>query len=161
MFRLTKIEYDNLRHISRITKLRKRKYNPYVFTEQGVAMLSSILRTDNAINMSIKIINSFVFARKYISNNIIEQKYINDLVLENNKEIKLLKESINKLEEKKKDNEIYFNGQTFDAYSKVQEIFKTALNKLIIIDGYANNSLLDIIKRLNIEVILVTKPKKF
>ena len=54
-------------------------------------------------------------------------------------------------------NEIYFNGQIYDAYSKIQDIFKIAVKKIIIIDAYADNTLLDIIKRLNIEVIIITK----
>jgi hypothetical protein len=121
-------------------------------------MLSSVLHSEIAIKMSIQIIDVFVIMRKYISNNLIEQKYINNLVLEHDLEIKLLKESFNKIEAKRKVNEIYFNGQIFDAYSKKQEMFKTVIKKLIIIDVYADNTLLDIIKRLNIEVIIVTKP---
>ena len=158
MFQLTDNEYDNLRFQVGTSKIRGgRRYNPYVFTEQGVAMLSSVLHSEIAIRMSIQIINAFVIMRKYISNNLIEQKFINKLVLEHDLEIKLLKESFRKIEEKKKINEIYFNGQIFDAYSKIYEIFNMANNKLIIIDAYADNTLLDIIKRLTIEVIIITK----
>ena len=158
MFQLTGVEYDNLRFQSGTSKVRGgRRYNPYVFTEQGVAMLSSVLHSEVAIKMSIQIINAFVIMRKYISNNLIEQRYINNLVLEHDSEIKLLKESFGKIEEKRKVNEIYFNGQIYDAYSKIQDIFKTATKELIIIDAYADNTLLDIIKRLNIEVIVITK----
>ena len=158
MFQLTDNEYDNLRFQVGTSKIRGgRRYNPYVFTEQGVAMLSSVLHSEIAIRMSIQIINAFVIMRKYISNNLIEQKFINKLVLEHDLEIKLLKESFRKIEEKKKINEIYFNGQIFDAYSKIYEIFNMANNKLIIIDAYADNSILDIIKRLTIEVIIITK----
>ena len=158
MFQLTDEEYDNLRFQSGTSKVRGgRRYNPYVFTEQGVAMLSSVLRSEIAIKMSIQIINAFVIMRKYISNNLIEQRYINNLVLEHDSEIKLLKESFGKIEEKRKINEIYFNGQIYDAYSKIQDIFKSATKKLIIIDSYADNTLLDIIKRLNIDVIVITK----
>lgn len=159
MFQLTNDEYNNLRFQSGTSKVKGgRRYNPYVFTEQGVAMLSSVLHSEIAIKMSIQIINAFVIMRKYISNNLIEQRYINNLVLEHDSEIKLLKESLSKIEEKRKVNEIYFNGQIFDAYSKIQEIFKTATKNLIIIDAYADNSLLDIIKKLNVEVIIITKP---
>ena len=140
------------------------KYLPYVFTEQGVAMLSSVLHTQTAINTSIQIINAFVVMRHYISNNLIEQKYINNLVIENQGEIKqiknnirLLQESFDKLSEKRKENEIYFDGQIYDARSKILEIFKESKKKLIIIDSYADNVLLDIIKRLNVQVILITK----
>ena len=158
MFQLTDEEYDNLRFQIGTSKVRGgRRYNPYVFTEQGVAMLSSVLHSEVAIKMSIQIINAFVIMRKYISNNLIEQRYINNLVLEHDSEIKLLKESFGKIEEKRKINEIYFNGQIYDAYSKIQDIFKTATKKLIIIDAYADNTLLDIIKRLNVEVIIITK----
>ena len=158
MFQLTDGEYDNLRFQIGTSKVRGgRRYNPYVFTEQGVAMLSSVLHSEVAIKMSIQIINAFVIMRKYISNNLIEQRYINNLVLEHDSEIKLLKESFGKIEEKRKINEIYFNGQIYDAYSKIQDIFKTAKKRLIIIDAYTDNTLLDIIKRLNIDVIIITK----
>ncbi len=158
MFQLTDEEYDNLRFQIGTSKVRGgRRYNPYVFTEQGVAMLSSVLHSEVAIKMSIQIINAFVIMRKYISNNLIEQRYINNLVLEHDSEIKLLKESFGKIEEKRKINEIYFNGQIYDAYSKIQDIFKITTKKLIIIDAYADNTLLDIIKRLNVEVIIITK----
>ena len=158
MFQLTDEEYDNLRFQTGTSKVRGgRRYNPYVFTEQGVAMLSSVLHSEIAIRMSIQIINAFVIMRKYISNNLIEQSYINNLVLEHDSEIKILKDSFSKIEEKKKINEIYYNGQIYDAYSKIQDIFKSATNKLIIIDAYADNTLLDIIKRLNIQVIIITQ----
>ena len=53
--------------------------NPYVFTEQGIAMLATIIRTDVAVEVSINIMRAFVAMKKYISNNLIEQKYINDI----------------------------------------------------------------------------------
>ena len=88
MFRLTNQEYDNLRFQFGTSKIRGgRRYNPYVFTEQGVAMLSSVLHSDIAIKMSIQIINAFVVMRKFISNNLVEQKYINNLVLKHDSEI--------------------------------------------------------------------------
>ena len=126
MFQLSDEEYDNLRFQFGTSKARgERRYNPYAFTEQGVAMLSSVLHSDIAIKMSIQIINAFVIMRKYVSNNLIEQRYINNLVFEHDSEIKLLKESFGKIEEKTKINEIFFNGQIYDAYSKIQEIFKS------------------------------------
>ena len=98
------------------------KYLPYAFTQEGVAMLASVLKTDIAVQMSVNIMRAFVKMRKYISTNLIEQKYINNQVLKNTEDIKLLQESFNKLNEKQKVNEIYFNGQIFDAYSKILEI---------------------------------------
>ena len=162
MFQLSEEEYDNLRFQIGTSKVRGgRRYNPYVFTEQGVAMLSSVLHSKIAIKMSIQIINAFVIMRKYISNNLIEQRYINNLVLEHDSEIKLLKESFGKIEEKRKVNEIYFNGQIYDAYSKIIDIFNDAKRELIIIDSYADNTILDIIKRLNIKVIIITKKDNY
>ncbi|MBE6157402.1 MAG: ORF6N domain-containing protein [Firmicutes bacterium] len=167
-FQLTYTEYLNLKS-QFVTSSLNNNYGgirklPYVFTEQGVAMLATVLRTEIASYMSVSIMRAFVKMRSHISNSLIEQKYINDLVLEdhrlikeNTTNIKLLKESFDKLESNKKMNEIYFNGQIFDAYSKIYEIFKSTIDKLIIIDAYADNTILDIIKRLNIEVIIITK----
>ena len=131
---------------------------------QGVAMLATVLRTPVAEEISIKIMDAFVAMRKFISNNLLEQKNINNLVLEdhslileNKKKIRLIEDTLEKFEEKKKVSEIYFDGQIYDAYSKIQEIFKEAKNKLVVIDSYADNTILDIIKRLNINVTIITK----
>ena len=159
MFQLTEEEYNDLRFQTETAKMSNMSRSlPYVFTEEGVAMLSTVLRTKVAEEISIKIMDAFVAMRKYISSNLIEQKYINELVLEDHDKIKVLEDSFQRLEEKKKVNEIYFNGQIYDAYSKIQDIFKEAKNELIIIDAYADNTILDIIKRLQVNVIIVTKP---
>ncbi len=164
-FQLTKEEYNNISrsHFVTLKKENKRGYNlkylPYVFTEGGVAMLATILKTEVASKVSVAIMKAFVIMHKYISNNLLEQKYINNQVFKNTEDIKVLKESFDSFKETKKVNEIYYDGQIWDAYSKIQDIFKLAKNKLIIIDGYADNSVLDIIKRLdNIEVVIITKP---
>ena len=158
MFQLTDEEYSCLRFQTGTSNTKGgRRYNPYVFTEQGVAMLSSVLHSETAVTTSIKIINAFIAMRKYISTNLIEQKYINILVLEDHEKIKALESSFAKFEEKRKINEIYFNGQIYDAYSKIQEIFDEATKEIIIIDSYADYTLLDIIKRLKIKVIIITK----
>ena len=134
-----------------------RRYNPRVFTEQGVAMLATILKSSIATHVSIKIMDAFVSMRHYIGQSEYRLTNIESKIIEHDAEIKLLQESFNKFEEKKKETEIYFNGQIFDAYSKTYEIFSSAKNSLIIIDTYADNTILDIIKRLNIEVVLITK----
>ena len=159
MFQLTKEEFFNLRfQFETAIESNMSRSLPYAFTEQGVAMLATVLRTPVAEEVSIKIMDAFVAMRKYISTNLLEQKYINNLVIEHDSKIKLLQESFEKLNEEKKVNEIYFDGQIYDAYSKIQEIFKEAKNKLVIIDSYADNTILDIIKRLNIQVTIITKP---
>ena len=155
-FRITEKEFNLLKSNNLTSKGGSRKGHT-AFIEQGVAMLATILKTSVATEVSIRIMDAFVTMRHYISDNLIEQKFINRQVLKNTEDIKLLQESFQKFEEKRKVNEIYFNGQIFDAYSKIQEIFKSATKRLIIIDAYADNTLLDIIKRLNIEVIIITK----
>ena len=161
MFQLTDLEYQNLKcqiGTSSSNNYGGRRTLPYVFTEMGVTTLASVLHSTIAVNLSKKIIRAFVMMRHYISNNLIEQKYINNLVLEDHDRIHLLEESFDKFEEKRKVNEIYFNGQIFDAYSKIYGIFKETKEELIIIDSYADNTILDIIKRLSVNVIIITKP---
>ena len=128
---------------------------PRVFTKKGVAMLATILRTNVAEEVSIRIMDAFVAMRKYIGNNLLEQRYINHLVIEHEDKIKLLETSFEKLETKK--NEIYFNGQIYDAYSKILDILSEAKEEIIIIDGYADKSVLDMIRNTKVKVILIIK----
>ena len=162
-FQLTKEEYKKILRCQNVTlELKQGKYSkylPYVFTETGVSMLSSVLRSKVAIDVSIKICRAFITMRKYISTNLIEQKYINNLVLENHNRIELLENSFQKFEENKEVNEIYFNGKIYDAYSKVLDMFKEANNELIIIDRFTDKSILDMIKNLTCNVILITSDK--
>ena len=125
MFQLTKEELNNLRfQFETAIENNMSRSLPFVFTEQGVAMLATVLRTSVAEEVSIKIMDAFVSMRKYISNNLLEQRYINNLVLEdhnliieNRKRINIIEDTLAKFEEKKKVSEIYFNGQIYDAYS--------------------------------------------
>lgn len=86
---------------SNLNEHGSKRYNIRVFTEEGVLLLATILKTKVATEVSIKIINAFVVMRKYISYNLLEQKYINNLVLEHDKRIKALEASLKKLIEKK------------------------------------------------------------
>ena len=159
-FQLTRNEYyDILRFQSGTLELEQGKYSkylPYAFTEQGISMLSGVLHTSVAITVSIDIIRTFVAMHKYISNNYLEQKYMQNMLLKHDSEIKLLQESFRKFDEKKTVNEIYFNGQIYDAYSKIIDILMSAKNEVIIIDGYTDKSTLDIIRRINVNVLLIT-----
>ncbi len=127
---------------------------PYVFTEQGVAMLSAILKSDVAITTSIKIMNAFVNMKRYISSNLIEQNYINNIVLEDRERINLLEETLNNFKEK--NNHIFFEGQIYDAYSLLVEIFNKAKKEIIIIDNYIDKSLLDIISKTEKKILIIT-----
>ena len=106
-----------------------RKYLPRVFTEQGVWMLSTILKSNIATRVNIA---------------------------KNTEDIKILKESFNKFDEKRNESVIFFEGQIYDAYSKIKEIFNFAKSSLIIVDNYADTLTLDIIKTLNINVKIIT-----
>lgn len=133
--------------------------NPRVFTEYGVYMLSTILKTKVATEMTLRIMDTFVLMKKYISTNLLDQKYYNDMTIRHDGEIKLLQESLEKLEENKEINEIYFNGKIYDAYSKIIDIFKEASKELIIIDGYTDKTTLDMIKEIKCKVVLITSKK--
>lgn len=138
------------------------KYNkPYAFTEQGVAMLATILRTKVAEEVSIRIMDAFVAMKKYIGTNENRLSNVETKMLEHDKNIKLLQESFDKLSEKRKASEIYFNGQMFDAYSRIINIFNDSKEELIIVDSYADIKLLDIIKKLDVKVIIITKKNNF
>ena len=160
-FQLTNNETENLRfHFetsNSTTNYGGKRYNPYAFTEQGVAMLATILHTPVAAEVSVNIMRTFVKMRKIISSNLIEQKYINELVIKDNERINLLEESFLKLEEKEKINHIFYEGQIYDAYSLLIDIFKEAKKEIIIIDNYADKSILDMITNLNVKVIIVIK----
>ena len=168
MFRLTddesKIIWFQVETKKMNVETRGGKYsNPYVFTEQGVAMLSAVLRTCVAEEMSIKIMDAFVKMRHYLLNSIGDNKYINEMLLKHDNEItehgnsiKLLQESLDKLEKDKEINEVYFNGKIYDAYSKVLDIFSEAKDELIIVDRYTDKTVLDMIKHLDCKVILIT-----
>ena len=136
-----------------------RRYNPYAFTEEGVAMLATVLRTKVAEDVSIKIMDAFVSMRHYMSSNLLEQKYINNMVIEHDYDIKILQESFDRLEKDKEINELYFNGKIYDAYSKVLDIFGEAKDELIVVDRYTDKTFLDMIKNLNCNVTLITGKK--
>ena len=126
--------------------------NPRVFTEQGVAMLSTILKSKVATETSIRIMDAFVYMRKYISNNF----YKNEKILINHENrILMLEESFDKLNEKQKINTLFYEGQIYDAYSLLMDILSKAKEEVIIIDNYAGKELLDIIKDIkqNIKIV--------
>ncbi len=138
-------------------KIEKRggRYNcPRVFTEQGVAMLSTILKSKVAIQVSINIMDAFVEMRKYISDNLLEQKYINDLVLNHEERINVLEATFDSFKEE--NNHLFFKGQMYDAYSLMIDILNKSKKSIIIIDNYLDKSLLDILSKTNKKVIVVT-----
>ncbi|MBO5143640.1 MAG: ORF6N domain-containing protein [Clostridia bacterium] len=157
-FQLTQEEYNNLKSQVGTTSQEHggvRKL-PHVFTEQGVAMLATVLRTSIATQMSIKIMRAFVSMRKYISSNLLEQKYINNQVMKNTEDIKLLQESFKQFDKTRQINEIFFKGQIYDAYSLLVDILNTADKNIILIDNYIDKKLLDICSKVKANITIYT-----
>ena len=167
-FELTGEEVQYLSRSQNVTTMQTkgikggRVYNPYAFTEEGIYMLMTVLKGDLAVKQSKALIKIFKSMKDFlIENKILEQKYINNMVLEHDESIKYLKETFNTIKDNKKDNEIYFNGQIYDAYSKIQQILNEANKEITIIDTYADNAILDMIKRLKVKVIIITKKDQY
>ena len=118
---------------------------PYAFTEQGVAMLSSILKSETAIQVSIQIMKAFVSMRHFLQNNI---QLFNEIVLLKHHQIdsdKRIDELFN-LMDKYKINDtqgIFFQGQIFDAYAKFESFIAQAQKEIILIDNYIDLSVLE------------------
>ena len=158
-WKLTCDEFIDLRSkfsTSSLNNYGGRRYLPRVFTEQGGAMLATILKSKVATEVSIKIMDAFVAMRKYISSNLIEQKYINNLVMKHEEQISTIFDYFDK---NCNDTEIYFKGQIYDAYSKILDIFFIAKDSLIIIDSYADKYLLDMISKVIVSVVIVLSTK--
>lgn len=157
-FQLTKEEYTFLR--SQFVTLKENgrgqhiKYLPYAFTEHGIMMLSGLLKSNIAAKVNVEIINAFVSMRKYISNSLLEQKYINELVLKDNKRIDLIEETLSAFKEK--NNHIFFEGQIYDAYSLLLDIFSKSKTEIIIIDNYIDKKILDILSKTKKKIIMIT-----
>ena len=154
MFQLTKSEYDNLKSqvgTSSLNNYGGVRKMPYVFTEQGVAMLATILKTPVADTVSMRIIDAFVYMKKYLS-----FEYKNSIILNHENRILKLEESFDKLNEKQKINTIFYEGQIYDAYSLLIDILSTAKKEIMIIGNYAGKELLDILKEININIKIVS-----
>lgn len=164
-FQLEEEEVKSLR--SQIATLNKsgrgqhRKYLPYVFTEQGIAMLSGLLRNEIAIQVSINIMDAFVEMRKFIATNSnifnlstrMEHKF-----LEYDKKFDIVFNELQKDKETEFKQKIFFNGQIYDSYSLIIDIIKRAKNKILIIDNYIDDSILKMLtkKNKNVEVVIFT-----
>ena len=159
-FKLSDNESDNLLVEIFDQKIEKRggKYkNPRVFTEQGVYMLATILKSKEATKITIAIMDAFVVMKNIINTSLIEQKYFNELTIKNTEDIKLLQESFDKLNTKESNNHIFYEGQIYDAYSLLIDILSKARKEIIIIDNYAGKKLFDIIKNINVKVKIYTE----
>lgn len=151
-FQLTETEYRNLKFQNGTSSLNNyggvRKM-PFVFTEQGVAMLATVLKTPVADAVSMRIIDAFVYMRRYLSGE------IGSNMLVNHEEIILkLEEQFNKFSSKR--NTIIYEGKIYDAYSVMLDIFNEAKDEIIIVDNYVNKELLDILREVDKKIIVIS-----
>lgn len=166
-FQLTKPEIENLKSQNVISSLTTensyggRRKLPTVFTEQGIDMLSGLLRNEIAVKVSISIMDAFIQMRKFIKNNgqvFQDISNIKSKLLEHDKKFD---EVFNELQRNSKNEfkqKIFFNGQIYDAYSLIIDIIKKANKKILIIDNYIDETILKMLskKALNVEVVIFT-----
>jgi hypothetical protein len=160
MFQLTEKEKNELVTICDHLKKLKFSYQlPYAFTEQGVAMLSGVLRSDIAIKVSIKIMTAFIAMRKFISKNAdifarldnVERKQI-EYKLDSDDKFNKIFDAIESKSFKQKKG-IFFDGQIFDAYTFVSDLIRSAEKSIILIDNYVDDSVLTMLNKRKKEVI--------
>ena len=171
-FQLTEDETENLRSQFATSSLEKnyggRRTLPYVFTEQGIAMLSGLLKNEIAIQVSINIMNAFVEMRKLLVTNgqvferlsNVEYKLLEQdrMLSDHEKNFEKVFDELQKNEKEKFSQKIFFDGQIYDSYSLIIDIIKTAKNKILIIDNYIDDSILKMLAKKNkdVEVVILT-----
>lgn len=143
MFRLTKEEYLRSQFVTSNGGRGGSRYMPYVFTENGVAMLSSILRSEKAIEVNINIMRAFSAMRSFFMNNAALFQRMEQLEMKQLKTDEKVDVIFDKLSGDGNFREgIFFNGQIFDAYILVAELIRQAKNRIVLIDNYVNDSVL-------------------
>jgi len=149
-FQLTQVEKTELvANCDRFEKLKHSTSLPYVFTEQGVSMLSAVLKSETAVQMSIQIIDAFVGMRKFIANNglilqrldIMERKQF-----ETDSKFEQVFQAIEAKDIKPSEG-IFFDGQVYDAYRFVSDLIKTAKKSIVLIDNYVDDSVLTLLTK--------------
>lgn len=171
-FQLTDNEYEVLRCQFGTSKINDgsdsegrggRRYLPYVFNEQGIAMLSAVLRSETAIRVSIQIMTAFVEMRKFISSNALLFERISEVEL---KQIDYQKKSEEKFEQlfdylsehEQSQQKIFYDGQIYDAFRLLVDIIQSAEKSVLLIDNYVDLNTLNILakKKKNVDVRIYT-----
>ena len=166
MFRLTAEEYENLRSQNATSSEDNahggRRYMPYAFTEQGISMLSAVLKSDVAVEVSIKIMNSFVEMRRFLLSNKEMFARLDRVELKQLETDKKLEEVFNYIatNTEVKQN-IFFDGQIYDAFSFIVGLVKKAKKEIILIDNYVDVNTLNILCKKNkgVDVVITTAGK--
>lgn len=176
MFQLTETEWEVLRPqfaTSRVNSLRSqivtlkdgrgqhRKYLPYVFTEQGIAMLSAVLRSETAVKVSVQIMNAFVAMRRFLLSNAQVFQRLDSLELKQAQTDQKVERVLNAIEDKSAipKQGIFFDGQVFDAYAFVSDLIRSAKHRIILIDNYVDESVLLLLakRKAGVEAQLLTR----
>ena len=163
MFQLTSNEFDNLKSQIAISSWGGVRKLPYAFTEQGVAMLSGVLKSSTAVEVNIRIMRAFVSMRHFMANNAAIFQRLQTIEfnqLESNKvQAKILAhqevqdhridEIFRRLDEGmyKPKQGIFFDNQIYDAYSFVSELVKSAKQRIILIDNYVDETVLTLLDK--------------
>ena len=166
MFQLSKDEFENWKSqivTSKSDKMGLRK-SPFVFTEQGISMLSAILKSTIAVDMSLRIIRAFVNMRKLIANNSslfqqiqnVQQRLIS-YEIKTDEKIDTILNAIEDKEIKPKQG-IFYNGQVFDAYNFIADLIRSSKESIILIDNYIDDTTLTLFsKNQDIDVSIYTQ----
>lgn len=168
-FQLTPEEYQNLKSQFVTSSIEKqnshggRRTLPYVFTEQGIAMLSAVLKSDTAIQVSIKIMDTFVEMRRFFASNTHLFERINEIEVKQLKYQKDAEEQFDKIfhyisEQEESPQKIFFEGQIYGAFSLLINLVIKADTKIILIDNYVDIDTLNILakKKPKVEVFVYT-----
>jgi hypothetical protein len=161
-FQLTENEKTELVTIcDRFDSLKHSSSNPNVFTEQGVAMLSAVLRSKIAVQISIQIINAFVEMRKFIANHYGLLQRMDGIERKQLETDQKFEQVFKALESKNiiPNQGIFFDGQVFDAYELASKIIRSAKKSIVLIDNYIDESTLTHLSKKTkaVKVVLLTK----
>ena len=144
MFQLTKEECLRSQIVTlNESRGRHLKYMPHVFTENGIAMLSSVLRSDKAIEVNINIMRAFTAMRNFLMNNAAIFQRMDQLEMKQLKTDEKVDAILDKLSDSDRPKEgVFFNGQIFDAYALVADLIRQAKTRIVVIDNYIDDSVL-------------------
>ncbi len=162
MFQLTKEEMKILRSPNATsTTWGGRRYPPYAFTEQGVAMLSAVLRSETAVKVSVQIMKAFVAMRRFVLTNAQIFQRLESLELRQIETDKRVDEIMSALERKAPlpDQGIFYDGQVFDAWRFVSDLVRSAERSIILIDNYIDDSVFSLFAKRaeSVEVTILTR----
>lgn len=158
MFQLSKTELENWKSqfaTSNLIKMGLRKL-PFAFTEQGVAMLSAVLNSEKAVNVSIDIIKAFVSMRHFIQSNADIFKRLDTLEIKQLETEEKIENVLSAMENHQLHPKqgIFYNGQIFDAHNFISDIVRSAEKSIVLIDNYIDDTVLTLFSKRKQGVIL-------